>query len=168
VALTAQQEVFAKKIALENMGQSAAYSCAYNTSKMTAKTVTEAASRLAAADNVRARIDVLRQGATRAALKAAAYSIDDAISDAEEDRVLARNAGQGSAAVAATKLKAQLAGHLVEKKADAKGALEDMDLERLLELRKAVEDKVARSREALAMTDAPAPVATPAPIRRVI
>lgn len=170
MALTAKQERFAQNIALKGMTQSAAYAEAYDAVKMKPETVSRAAVDLAANPSVSARIDVLKQGATRAAVKAAAFTLDDAIRESDENRLAALANGQTSAAVAATKLKAELSGHLTEKKADPKGSLDSLDVERLLELRALVEDKVERSREALAMTGAAAaPVVAPAaPIRRVI
>lgn len=170
--LTAKQERFAQNIALKGMNQSAAYAEAYDAGKMTPETITSRASELAAHSGVAARINVLKEGTARAAVKAAAYSRDDAIQEADEARLAALANGQSSATVAAIKLKAELSGHLADKKADAKGSLDDMDIEKLLELRKAVEDKVERSREALAMTGPAAVVAAPAPaapiMRRVI
>lgn len=54
--LTAKQEKFAQSIALEGMNKSDAYRAAYDTSKMTDKTVNEKASVLASQDKVTARI----------------------------------------------------------------------------------------------------------------
>lgn len=59
--LTAKQEKFAQAIALEEMNKTAAYRSAYDTSKMSDKTVNEKASLLASNDKVRARILELRQ-----------------------------------------------------------------------------------------------------------
>lgn len=169
MALTSQQEVFAKKIALENLNQSAAYSAAYNVAKMAPKTITDRAHDLAKLPEVAARIDVLRERATAASVKAAAHTRDAAINEAQALLEDAHALGQISAGVAAAKLKAQLAGHLDEKKQDPKGQLDEMDITSLLELKKAVEDKVESSREALAMVEVKTPViAAPAPIRRVI
>ena len=56
--LTAKQEEFAKKIA-EGMTQADAYRFAYDTSRLTDKTVWEKASRLMADDKVRARVKEL-------------------------------------------------------------------------------------------------------------
>ena len=59
--LTAKQEKFAQAIALEEMNQADAYRSAYDTSKMSDKTVWEKASKLAADSKVRARITELRE-----------------------------------------------------------------------------------------------------------
>lgn len=61
--LTTQQEKFAQAIALEDMNQTDAYRSAYNTSKMTDKSVWEKASELAANVKVSARIEELREKA---------------------------------------------------------------------------------------------------------
>lgn len=59
--LTAKQEKFAQAIALEEMNQADAYRSAYDTSRMSDKTVHEKASILANNDKVRARIKELRE-----------------------------------------------------------------------------------------------------------
>ena len=56
--LTTQQETFAQNIIM-GMSQAEAYRNAYNTNKMTDKTVWEKASRLMATDKVRARVSSL-------------------------------------------------------------------------------------------------------------
>lgn len=61
--LTAQQEKFAQAIALEDMNQADAYRSAYNTSKMTDKSVWEKASELARNGKVKARVAELREKA---------------------------------------------------------------------------------------------------------
>ena len=58
--LTEKQERFAKAIALEGMSYSDAYRSAYDTKRMSDKTVNEKASRLKDEDKVRARIKELR------------------------------------------------------------------------------------------------------------
>ena len=57
--LTAKQEQFVKNI-IDGMSQADAYRNAYDTSRMTDKTVHEKASRLMADDKVRARLQELR------------------------------------------------------------------------------------------------------------
>lgn len=167
--ITGANEVFARKVALENMDQSAAYACAYNTSKMTPKSVACAASALATKPEVAQRIVVLRERATQSAVKAAAHTRDAAIDEAEKLLQDAHALGQISAGVAAAKLKAQLAGHLDEKKQDAIDTLADMDASSLVKLREAVEAEIARSREALEMTGGDAPAKPAAvPVRRVL
>lgn len=58
--LTDKQEQFAKAIALDGMSYSDAYRSAYDTSKMSDKTVNEKASLLKDHDKIRARIKELR------------------------------------------------------------------------------------------------------------
>jgi phage terminase small subunit len=62
--LTPKQEKFAQSVALENMNYSDAYRSAYNTDKMTDKTVNEKASLLKDEDKIKARIEELRQAST--------------------------------------------------------------------------------------------------------
>jgi hypothetical protein len=61
--LTPKQDRFAQAIALEGMNKSDAYRTAYDTSRMTDKTVNEKASILASNDKVRARIKELSEQA---------------------------------------------------------------------------------------------------------
>lgn len=58
--LTPKQEAFCKAIAYDDMGYSDAYRLAYNTEKMTDKTINEKASRLKDEDKISARIKELR------------------------------------------------------------------------------------------------------------
>lgn len=58
--LTPKQEQFAKAIALDGMSYSDAYRSAYDTSKMSDKTVNEKASLLKDSDKIRTRIKELR------------------------------------------------------------------------------------------------------------
>jgi phage terminase small subunit len=59
--LTPKQELFAQSIALEDMNKSDAYRSAYDTNKMSDKTINEKASLLASQDKIRARIKELRE-----------------------------------------------------------------------------------------------------------
>ena len=62
--LTPKQEKFAQSVALENMNYSDAYRSAYNTERMTDKTVNEKASLLKDEDKIKTRIKELREAAT--------------------------------------------------------------------------------------------------------
>jgi phage terminase small subunit len=62
--LTAKQEKFAQSVALENMNYSDAYRSAYNTERMTDKTVNEKASLLKDEGKIKARIKELREAST--------------------------------------------------------------------------------------------------------
>lgn len=68
--LTTQQETFAQNIIM-GMSQAEAYRNAYNTKKMTDKTVWEKASRLMATDKVRARVEELRAQVAQTAIMTA-------------------------------------------------------------------------------------------------
>lgn len=68
--LTTQQEAFAQNIIM-GMSQAEAYRNAYNTKKMTDKTVWEKASRLMATDKVRARVNELRSQVANKAIMTA-------------------------------------------------------------------------------------------------
>lgn len=59
--LTPKQELFAKAIALENMNYSDAYRSAYNTTRMTAKSINEKASLLKDEVKIKSRIEELRK-----------------------------------------------------------------------------------------------------------
>ena len=61
--LTPKQEVFVQKI-IEGMSQADAYRAAYNTNRMSDKTIHEAASRLMADSKVSARVKELREQVT--------------------------------------------------------------------------------------------------------
>ena len=58
--LTAKQEKFVQSVVLEEMNYSDAYRSAYNTDKMSDKTVNEKACLLAGEDKIRARMTELR------------------------------------------------------------------------------------------------------------
>jgi hypothetical protein len=62
--LTPKQEKFAQSVALENMNYSDAYRSAYNTAKMTDKTINEKASLLKDEGKIKARIKELREAST--------------------------------------------------------------------------------------------------------
>jgi phage terminase small subunit len=167
--LTGKQSRFCEKV-LEGLNLSDAYRAAFNAENMKPATVNRAAKELADHPKVAARIKVLREGATAAALKKAAHTLEDAMKEAGDLLEDAQVLGQISAGVAAAKLRAQLAGHLSEKRDARPSSLDDMDVERLLELRAALEAKIKRNKEVSAPVDTHASTpSTPAvPIRRVI
>lgn len=69
--LTAKQEKFAQSVALEDMNYSDAYRSAYNTSRMTDKSVWEKASELAKDVKVTARVRELRDMAAKSTIMTA-------------------------------------------------------------------------------------------------
>lgn len=164
--LTAANEVFARKISLENMNQTDAYACAYDVSGRTPEAVHKASSALALKPEVAGRIQLLKGRAEAKSVKAAAYTLDSAMGEAEQLLQDAQALGQISAGVAAAKLRAQLSGHLTEKTPDKGNVLDSMDADGLLEMRKEVEARIQRAKEALDLVGE-APLA-PAAHRRVI
>jgi hypothetical protein len=167
VALTAKQEAFCRAVALEGLDQTAAYSKAYDVSKMKQESVHKAASNLANDPKVSTRIAVLTERATAAAVKKAGYTLADAMAEAEEVLDDAKALGQIGPAVSAVKLRAQLAGHLVEKKeVSTKTSLEETDVDSLLKIKAQVDAQLDRAREALGMTGGA--VSNTPPARRVI
>ena len=169
MALTAANEVMARKIALEGLSQTDAYSCAYKTEGKTPDAISKLASAVANRPEVAKRIEVLRERATAAAVKSALLTREQSLDEAGQLLRDAQDLGQISAGVAAAKLRAQLSGHLDEKKQDARGALDEMDVDGLLKMREAVEAKIQHSREALEMTGEAQPIVKAVvPMRRVI
>ena len=151
MGLTASNEVFARKIALENLDQTAAYSCAYNTKSRSRDSIYQAASALAHKPEVEARIKVLREGAVAVATKKAGYALADAMIEAEGALALAHDARQAGAAVAAITLRSKLSG-LLDEKPEKSGPLTDLDVVSLLAMRDQIEVEISRARDALEMT----------------
>ena len=86
--LTDKQEQFAKAIALDGMSYSDAYRSAYDTSKMSDKTVNEKASLLKDQDKIRARIKELRDEVDTPKIMSAQKRkewLTEVINDAEMD-----------------------------------------------------------------------------------
>ena len=98
-------------------------------------------------------------------------TLADCIAEANIWVADAQALGNTSAGVAATKLRAQLAGHLVERKeVSTKGQLDDMDIAALAKMRdeanRLIQVQVDAAAEAAALTGA---VVAPTPqLRRVI
>lgn len=119
--LTPQQEKFATLIAT-GMNQSGAYRATYNTKGMKEKSVHELASRLAAHVKVRSRVEEIR----KPIVEQARYGLKEAMTEAEEARILALMLGQSGPAVSAVTLRARLHGLLVEDRPNARDAYTDM------------------------------------------
>lgn len=152
MALTIKQEKFAQAVALQGMTQSAAYSACYDAAKLSPANLARRASEVARHPEVAARMVVLTERAAADAVKKAAYTLDAAITEADQLIADARSLGQVSAAVAAAKHKAQLAGHLVEKKEITnRSGLDDLDAEKLKKLRDELNARLDRAREAQAL-----------------
>lgn len=116
MALTEKQQAFVEAIATDRLSYSAAYSKAFDVSGMQKLTVAKRASELARKPEIQAEINVILEGARRNSVKAAAYSLDDAIAEVDEGLELAKTNGQSSAFLQGVKLKAQLAGHVIDRK----------------------------------------------------
>ena len=84
--LTAKQEEFAKKIA-EGMTQADAYRFAYDTSRLTDKTVWEKASVLAANNKVRERVQELRDMAAKPSILTAQQRLEWLTSLIQDEQV---------------------------------------------------------------------------------
>lgn len=154
-------------MAIRNMNQSEAYSTAYDASRMTAESITSAASKVAAHDAVAARILVLKGRATAAAVKKAGLTLADEIQACSTAVENARALGQTAAEVAAIKLRAQLGGHLVERKeVSTKGTLEEADIAKLMALKREIDLRITLSKEAADLVGGT--TTQPAQLRRVI
>lgn len=156
MALTAAQAKFAHGIAVDRLSQVAAYSAAYDVSNMSKSTIDRRAREVAQHPGVKAEIELISAGATAAAITAAAYTLDKAISEAEDARILAHKMGQASAASGAVKLKAQLAGHVVERKEfSEKDPLKDATNDELVKLRAEIDARLSAGKAAAEVTEAP-------------
>ena len=165
--LTAKQERFAQNVALKGMTQSAAWGEAYNATLMSPKSINEAASRLLANVKIKARVIGLKQGATAAAVKKAGLTLADSIDEAGDMLAGAKIAGQYSAGVAAVKLRAQLSGHLADRKEVRQGPLDDADVAKLVATLAEIDAKLAAMKDAEDLVGGSEPEIA-APVRRVI
>lgn len=153
MALSPKHEEFARLVASGKFTQSEAYAQVYDATAMTADNLSRRASRLANTPKVVDRIEVLKVGATAAAVKAAAYTLDAAMVDIDRVLKLAEDKGQTSAAVAAVKLKSQLAGHVLDRKeVSTKDPLADATNAELVKLRAEIDARLAASKQAEEVT----------------
>jgi phage terminase small subunit len=112
--LTPKQEKFAQSIALDGMNKSDAYRSAYDTSKMTDKTVNEKASLLASQDKIKTRILELQKETVTPKVMSA-QKRREKLSD------LAENAEDPNVAMKAIDLLNKMTGEYVQKvEADVK------------------------------------------------
>lgn len=135
-----RQEKFSQAIA-SGSNQSDAYRQAYPDNKSAAKTINEAACRLARNGKVLARVEELR----RPAVEAMRYGLMEAMKEAQEAFAVSRDVKSGAAMVAAVALRSKLNGLMVERKEivlTEVQRLDDESLDRLIAL-KAVEAGIA-------------------------
>ena len=165
--LTAKEEIFCQCLAMRKMNQSEAYSTAWDASKAKPETIASKASILASQEKIKARISVLTERATAIAVKKAGLTLADEIMACTETLENARALGQASAEVAAIKLRAQLGGHLVERKeVSTKGTLEEADIAKLMALKREIDLRITLSKEAADLVGGT--TTQPAQLRRVI
>jgi len=128
--LTPKQERFAQRL-VAGESQSDAYRAIYpHCRQWQAKSIHEAASKLAA--KVAPRVEELRAPV----IAEARYMLKEAMQDAESARRQAMLLGQPGAAVSAATLKCKLNGLLVEERRNERRPLEDLsdeELERIIE-----------------------------------
>lgn len=153
MAPTAAEQEFARLVGSGKFTQTAAYSQAFDVSKIQPGTVIKRASALAKREDIKALIAVVVEGAGVASVKAAAYTIDVAIAEADEARADAKANGQASAQVAAIKLKSQLAGHVLDRKEiKAVDPLKDATTEELGRLRDEITRRIVAAKDAELVT----------------
>jgi|TARA_Y100000310_G_scaffold290034_1_gene316899 hypothetical protein len=112
--LTGKQLAFAQAV-IDGMNNIDAYEAAGYSMRQGRATAIANACRLRAHSNVAAWIDAKRAAIEAKAVTIAGYTKDVALTNALDDRKLARELGQSGSAVSAGKLAADLCGHLVER-----------------------------------------------------
>jgi hypothetical protein len=112
--LTNKQQTFARCWAI-GMTKADAYRAAYNCKRMSPAAIRVEACRLSQNPSVTLMAEGINQHIEAELVQLAAYERQDAFRQAQEDRVLAHREGQAGAAVSATKLSSQIAGHLDDK-----------------------------------------------------
>ena len=135
--LTPKQEAFCQAI-VAGANQAAAYRIAYDAENMAQSTIYVKASLLMREDKITERVNQLRTPVVQAIV----YGVKEAMGEAEEARVMAREDRDGSVMVAATNLKSRLGGLLTEKSVPAT-PLEEATTEFLLRLSKSIEERMA-------------------------
>jgi len=154
MAMTPQETAFARLYATGKVPRNEAYSTIYDVANLSKSALNKRASLLASRPDIVAAVKVITDGVTSATVKAAAYTIDKAMEEAEEARQLAHRTGQSSAASAAVKLKSQLAGHVLDRKeVSTKDPLAGATIDELARLRDEVTRRILAAREASALTE---------------
>ena len=120
-SLTPKQEAFARCWAI-GMTKADAYRNAYDCRSMSPAAIRVEACRLSQNPSIALMVKEIGLRIEDELIQLAAYERQDAFRQAQEDRVLAHRKGQAGAAVAATKLSSQIAGHLTDNKEES-GAL---------------------------------------------
>lgn len=127
--LTAKQQRFAELVALEGMTQADAYRTAYAAENMKAETIRKRASELMSNGDVTGMVESLKAKKAEKVVEKAALTADDIVQELEEARLAAMTGDrpQASAAVAASKAKAEVLG-LVVQKVEHSGVIGIMEL----------------------------------------
>lgn len=141
--LTPKQAAFVDLVAREGLSNTEAYKRTYDCTAASPEQISRRASELAASPKIAEQIRTIKGAVTAAANKRAAYSLADAIAEAEEIRAKAFEQGNMTAAKAAAELKAKLSGHMVERREIKFGALEQSDVEELEAMQAEIRRRIA-------------------------
>ena len=117
--LTPKQEKFCHAI-VAGEGQSQAYRKSYDTTKMAPNTIHRKAHELMADGKIAARLESLRAPV----VEAVQFGLQEALTEAEEARLVGKSCDEGGVMVQATTLKSKLTGLLIEKVVAPVGPLE--------------------------------------------
>ena len=117
--LTAKQEKFCQEI-VAGKSQSEAYRNSYDAEKSSYNTVVEEASHMRADPKIATRIEELQAPV----VKEIRFGLQEALTEAEEARLVGKACDEGGVMVQATTLKSKLTGLLVEKTVAPVGPLE--------------------------------------------
>ncbi len=137
MSLTPKQEAFCQAI-VAGGNQSAAYRIAYDAERMAQSTVYVKACVLMGEDKITERVNQLRTPVVEAVV----YAVKEAMGEAEEARLIAKEDRDGSVMVQATNLKSRLGGLLTDKPIPAT-PLDEATTEFLLRLSDAIKQRMA-------------------------
>jgi hypothetical protein len=155
--LTAKQEAFCLAVA-NGATHTDAYRTVYGPADLTDKKASSKAAGMMKRTPVVQRIACLREGVAKAVAEKTAekivYTLDDALREADEARELAHDEGSAAGAVQAVKLKAQLAGLIVEKReTTTTSQLSDSDVKAIAEMKAAADAALKAAQEMVDMVD---------------